>query len=572
MSGIDRRLYLTSNVLDQALLDWCDDNLECRLEMIVDIETPDPGVYIRASDRNKYVGNIFYEALVTFPVINRTVGEWLAPTIQFSNLEIVLSNADGRFSKYLSGGASYDSFIGKTVEVKLGLAEQDPTYSRIFKGKITDIGGVSRNSFSITLIAHDLYDELSVTFPTDSFTKNDFPFIDDSVAGKLVPVIYGDWTTALDPDQACIPAYVVNGLDPDVQGGARDDLQFVISINGLVSFDTSNVYLFKSDVFYLVTPADVYSVGAGNTTFRIKQNSGIWADDNGTPVAYLYTAGDVFFVRVQGKDLGAYDDNIVSQAKDLLLSYGGIISGDFDANWDTFRDKAGPAQSAIATIKSRIWLNEPQTLITYVLSLLEQVRLEAFVDRNLKIKLNSLHFEDWVSAPTYEIKNWDVVQGSMIPKIDDKNLFNRVRGDYDYHPNRNQNTRLTPLQRNQGSIIQIGKAISKQIVFPNLYIESTVIYQAVEILRLSSALFETVTCNLTWRSMLQDIGEFILVDVEIGSLVISSVPMMIRNIGYDPTGLKIPVTLWNFQLVPYPGYTPLYSGTVGGYNATITQE
>jgi len=572
MSGIDRRKYLTATVLDQALLDWCHDNLESKLELIVDIETPDPGVFIHASDRNKYVGNTFYEALVTFPVINRTVGEWLAPTIQFSNLEIVLSNADGRFSKYMSGGADYDAFIGKSVEVKLGLAEQSSTYSRIFNGKITDIGGISRNSFSITFIARDLYDDLSINFPTQAFTKDDFPFIDDSVAGKLVPVIYGDWTTALDPDDACIPAYIVNGLDPDVQGGPRDDLELVISINGLISFDTTNVYLFKSDIFWLVTAADVYSVGPGNNTFRIKQNSGIWHDDNGTLIAYLYTAGDVFFVRVRGKDIGAYDDNIISQARDLLLSYSTLIAGDFDSNWDTYRDKATPAQSAISTFKSRIWENEPKPLINYVLSLLEQVRLEAFVDRNLKLKLNSLHFEDWVSAPTYEIKNWDVVAASMVPKIDDKNLFNRVRGDFDYHPNRNQNTRLTPLQRNNASITQVGKAISKQIVFPNLYIEATAIYQAVEILRLASSLFETITCNLTWRSMLQDIGGFIMVDVDIGALTFVSVPMMIRNIGYDPTGLKIPVTLWNFQLVPFPSYTPLYSGTVGGYNATITQE
>jgi hypothetical protein len=571
MSGYDRRKYLTSSVLNQELLNWCHDNLENRLELIVDIETPGIEV-IRASDRNKYVGNIFYEALLNFPVINRTVGEWLSPTIQFSNLSLEISNADGRFNKYLPEGAQYNGFIGRTVEVSLGLAEQGSTYTKIFSGKITDIGGMSRSTFSINFIARDLYDDLSVNFPTQAFTVANFPYIDDSVAGKLVPVIYGDWTIYLDPDLACIPAYIVNGLDPDVQGGTREDLQLVISINGLVSFDTTNVYLFKSDIFWLVTAADVYSVGPGNNTFRIKQNSGLWDDDNGTPIAYLYTAGDVFFVRVKGKDLGAYDDNIVAQAKDLLLSYSTLTSGDLDANWDTFSNKAAPPQSAISTLKSRIWENEPKPLINYVLSLLEQVRLEAFVDRNLKIKINSLHFEDFISAPTYEIKNWDIVEASFSPKIDEKNLFNRVRGDFDYHPNRNLNTRLTPLQRNNASISQINREISKQIIFPNLYIQSEVIYQIVEIIKISSSLFETVDCQLTWRSMLKDIGDFVLVNVQIGAAIFESVPMMIRDLGYDPAGLKIPVRMWSFQLLPFPGYTPGYSGIVGGYNATITQE
>jgi len=47
---------------------------------------------------------------------------------------------------------------------------------------------------------------------------------------------------------------------------------------------------------------------------------------------------------------------------------------------------------------------------------------------------------------------------------------------------------------------------------------------------------------------------------------------MIRSKGYDPAGIQIPVTLWCMQLLPFSGYTPGYSGTVGGYNQSITQE
>ena len=61
MSGKDRRRYLTETVLDQEFLDWSQDNLENRLEMIVDIDSPSG--MIHASDRNKYVGDTFYEAL-----------------------------------------------------------------------------------------------------------------------------------------------------------------------------------------------------------------------------------------------------------------------------------------------------------------------------------------------------------------------------------------------------------------------------------------------------------------------------------------------------------------------------
>ena len=74
MSGSDRQLFKTATVLDQQFLNDSHDNLSCQLETIVDIEAPD-GSIIHASDRNKYVGSVFYEALggVVFQVSLREV-------------------------------------------------------------------------------------------------------------------------------------------------------------------------------------------------------------------------------------------------------------------------------------------------------------------------------------------------------------------------------------------------------------------------------------------------------------------------------------------------------------------
>ncbi len=103
MSGSDRRKYLTATTLDQSLLDWCHDNLETRIEMICDIEAPD-GSVIHVSDRNKYVGSTFYEARIVFPTIKRTLGEWLDNKLEFSVINIDLSNVDGKYNRFLPGG------------------------------------------------------------------------------------------------------------------------------------------------------------------------------------------------------------------------------------------------------------------------------------------------------------------------------------------------------------------------------------------------------------------------------------------------------------------------------------
>lgn len=570
MSSSNRRPYLTATVLNQALLNNCADNFETRIEMVVDIEKPGGG-YIYASDRNKYVGGTFYEALLTFPTITRTVGEWLSPTLQFSTLTLEVSNADGRFNSFLPGGSSYDSFIGRSVEVKIGLAEQASTYVTIFRGKITEVGGFSRSTYSVTFIARDDYEKFSVTFPRTTLSRTVYPYLDDTVAGKILPVIYGDWTTSLDPDPAIVPAYILNGADPLILSpshGARPWVKLRVSDNDLSYFDTSGVYLLRSEVYYNCPSSDIV-LGAGNKVFEVDQDSSnSWVDGK----KYLYEKGDQFFVKVRGKDLGAYDDNIISQAKDILTTFGGAVSGDFDANWNTYRDKASPAQSNIAGLKSRIWENEPKPVMEYVLSLLEQVRLEAFIDKNLKIKINSLHFEDWNASPSFTVKNWDIVEKTFKPKTDERNNFNRAQGTFDFHPNRNEQAQTTPIFRNEDSFNQIGKYISKRIGFPNLYVLSDAQYQLKEILRISSSLFEIIDASLTWRSLLLDVGEFVFLNVEIGSVIYQNVPALIRSKGYDPQGIQIPVQLWSMQLLPFPSYVPGFSGTVGGYNQTIAQE
>jgi hypothetical protein len=143
MSNSNRRQYLTATVLDQDFLNESQDNLTNQLELVVDITAPD-GSIIRASDRNKYVGNTFYEALVNFPTVQRSVGAWLKDEIEFPTLTLEISNADGRFNKFMPGGSNYGSWISNAVNVKLGLRDVTSTYKTIFNGFITDVAGFSR--------------------------------------------------------------------------------------------------------------------------------------------------------------------------------------------------------------------------------------------------------------------------------------------------------------------------------------------------------------------------------------------------------------------------------------------
>jgi hypothetical protein len=642
MSNSNRTPWETATTLDQALLDASQDNLVNGLEAIVEIEAPD-GSIIRASDRNKYVGEHFYEALTNFPVVTRTLGDWLSSGVEFSELDFELSNVDGRFNRFLPGGADFAGWVGRSVTVKIGLKEIASTYLTVFKGRITKEAGFGRTVKSINVRARDELERTAKTFPTETFSDSAYPNAPIELWGTLIPIVYGDWTADVTPGSASIPALPVNGanifvnneeLNVQVTTGtpatftyvnhrlvngnvvylsgsslpsgltagnktvanatpntfeltgenasadgeatvarpaatAPTNLDCIISGNVNELFDTTNVYILRQEKRYRVTSTRVVNVNADKNRFEIQQDNSDFQIDGAN---WKYEKTDAVLVRVRGKNLGSYDSNAVSIARDIMETYGDVTSPEFDSTWTTYRDKATPAESAIANIKARAWIREAQEVLPYVKSLLAQVRLELFVDRDLQFRLHANHFEDWEAASSYIIRNWDCEKASFAPRIDDRNNFNRARAAYNFLPDIGENAYTTLYQRNQDAIDQAEAEITKAILFPNLHVLDDVKFQLQETLKLASSYREVITTSLTPRAFLQDVGGFVRVEVQIGSTVLDGVPCLIRELGYDPGTLKIPVKLWSFQMVPFTGWAPSYTGTVGGQTATITEE
>ena len=564
MSSRDRRPYETATVLDQDFLDKCHDNLCNDLRLVVQIETPDG--YIYASDRNFYMNGNFYEALLTFPTIEKTLGEWLQGILEFSVLELRISNVDQRFNDYLPGGSSFGGWFGKTVEVKLGLRDVNSTYKHIFFGAITDVGGFSRDLQSIKIIARDAFDSVNLKFPKETVKLTSYPFAGD-VAGENIPIIYGDWKNI---EGYHIPTLVVNEDDPNMNGDVSrtNRVKCIISHNANKEFNDTDVYVKRGDNYYNMSPDDIVQISVDLNSFEIIQDSGNTVIEGEN---YVYESSDEYLVRVIGKDLGAQTSNAVAIAKDILKEYGLLNDLDFTTAWSTYAAKTTPAESAIANIGCHLWVKDSVTAMEQALSLLEQVRLEIYINNDLKFDLNALHFDEFPSTAQLKIENWDIVKDSFNPTTDVKNNFNYIKGTFDFLPDLGAEGYETGYFENINSINQINKEILKIIVFPNLYLKSDVENQIKEILKISSSYIEIINCELTWRALLLDLGDWVDLNVNIQSAVFDNVKCMVRKIGYNPRGLTIPITLWSFQMCPFDNYEPGYQGTVGGYTAGITE-
>lgn len=597
MSTVERRPYLTSVVLDQQFLNDSADNLTNKLEMIAVITTPNRT--IRVSDRDKYVDDTFYESRVVFPDVQKTLGDYLAGVLEFSSIELQINNADEEFNDILPGGDDYDGFIDSDIIVSVGLGEISSTYTNIFEGKVTEVAGFQRDRTSFTLIARSNLEQINEVIPQQHLIADDFPDIEDDFVGLGAPVIYGDWTTnlrliKLDPDDqdsesaevGHVPAFPVNGNDVEVNASLDDpsagdtELRLVIAGTPISSFLTDEVYLLRGNKYYLFDSGDIAIVpSTDNTVFDITQKNLLINSD-----PWIYNSGDQFWVKVKGVELGSgtYDENIVAQGRDILERLVGASPSDFDSSWNDFRDKSSPSESDITSIVSRVWLQEGQPAFEYVLSMLEQVRIEAYVNRDNKFALTSTHFDDFGTKhdpdTNFTVRNWDMVEGSLRPQIDELNNFNRAKADFDFDPSKGENRLSTPLFRNQAAVDQAqGRLISKLITFPNMPVQSQVETQLKEILKLASAGSEMVVLALNSRAFLLDLADFVVLNIDIGSVDYIEIPAMIRRVGYDPEGPNIPLQVWSMQLVNFPaaGGNPGHTGpagTVGGYDATITQE
>ena len=553
MSSSDRRPWLTATEISQDFLDDCQDNLEFSLKIVSDVEVSEDQI-IRTSDRHGYVGNKFYEARGKIPEVSRTVGEFLKPSIEFSTLKLSISNVDGAYSHILPGGENYSGLLNKRVTLRAGLRDVESSYIPIFRGLVTPVSGLSRGSKDITFIARDYFDTLNVEFPPAQFTKSKFPFMERT--GDYIPIIYGDFSDMR------VPIYVTNEIKVKEEEN-EDDIELTLSHNDLLS--VSGIKVTRGDKSCSIDSGDI-SFGEGSKTLRIKQGGDTAIESE----PYKFKSGDKFSCHVRGENLGEYQNNFIEQCRHIILTYGGAQESDFDESWDRYRDKSEPLESAVKDIRGRVFLNKKKTLVDYVLSLLEQVRIEMYPSMSLKLALSSYHFDEFEAEPDHEILNFDVEESSVKVKTDYKNMFNGAQGFFNFDPVTRENNDSTPIYVNEMAEEQLGKKDLKKIELPNIVNLEDAKNQVVELLKLASSFREFFEINLTPRNLLLDIGDWVLVYIEDSGLSLNGIPMRVRSIGLSPD-FKIKVKLWSFQMTPFPGWEPDYTGIISGYNAEIKE-
>jgi hypothetical protein len=238
---LSRRYWLRDNAqFNQNLLDACYPTIE--LQWLAEIEL-EPGSVFRVSDKSFYVqdkdgNNRYYDARAEqAPKINVTVGEWLQPQYEISNLTLTLNNRDGYFNPYLPHGDKYKMWTNAKITIKVGFGEKYENYLTLFEGYPTEKKGLSSTRDSVTIEAYDKLDLSQIPIPPNVFSSDSFPDIDTDSEGGAIPLVYGDWTEEV-VDWGNLVAVCIN---------ANDELtdQFIFKISDIALESIDEIWLHR---------------------------------------------------------------------------------------------------------------------------------------------------------------------------------------------------------------------------------------------------------------------------------------------------------------------------------------
>lgn len=622
MATTDRKRYEESSItFDEDFLEDVYAALENKIEIGFDIEVTD-SITLHVSDRNKYVGSTFYRSLAVLPKLKRTIGQWLNPNVEFDAITLPVNNSDGRFNKYLPGGSSFSNITGRPITAMIGIAEDVSTYKNIWKGKTNEEVNIERTQNTIEFKARDSYSFFENEILKDIAAEDVFSNITDNYANKLIPLVYGDWETTNIGTESIpvdIPVIILNG-----NAGSGDWL-CTISIEPLTSI--GDVYYQRGDTVTQIPNIDITKIASegdftiARSAYTYEAGDLLWcsctgkelgtagadtsnplaiakdilagmitdqatADADSSGASHLNTVDPIFTDDMVGKKVFNRTDStqgsivtFVSSTRvildvdtstwddDTIEVNSGIDIDDFASTWDT----------EIATVRgnkhARIIIEDNRTKrFTLASSILEQFRYEIYVNSDFEVDLFPLQL-DRLAAGSRKIKQHHIKRNSFKPRRQDKIYFNAARAEYNFSPaNEAKNKGFTPVFKQADAVAAYGKVDGRQISFPNLYIASEVEDELYEYLRLSSVSgSELLQLTLTWRHILIDIGEIVVLNYNESGNNYEDVPCIVRDIEIDPEGFEVTVKLWSLQMTKTSTYDPGHPGMTGGYNATIEE-
>jgi len=256
-------------------------------------------------------------------------------------------------------------------------------------------------------------------------------------------------------------------------------------------------------------------------------------------------------------------------ARDLLQSYAGKTSGDFDLVWNQ------TSREQLSQYRARIYIGEFAELTSTVSKLLQQYNT-AYYLRFGKYAAYQITFEKFRNDGGL-IREGDLKDATFNPAKEWNQYFNSASCDYKQFPasgkQKTSDTYLSP-----SGITLSGRQIDKKLLMPSVYRRQDVDKLMPLFVRLAAAEPEFVNMTVTWRMLFTQPMDFFRIafdtpispidGTKLGGRRFNNVPCFVRQIRYDLDTMTLGLKVWSLGTTAFGNYIP--EGLVaGGQNDLI---
>ena len=249
-------------------------------------------------------------------------------------------------------------------------------------------------------------------------------------------------------------------------------------------------------------------------------------------------------------------------ARDLLQSYAGRTSLDFDLEWNqTCRDD-------LSSFYSRAYINKKDNVVKYLVKFLQQTN-SLLYSRFQKYSLYHITFDNFTTEGK-TMREGDMILGTFKPSKEHNQYFNSAQSEYKLAPFSKTETQsdiyISPL-----GIQLSGREVNRTLEMDTLYRREDVDQLVPLMVRLAAAEPEFISVSVGMKFLFSQITDFYNInyyDINCETQVIQSgrrfdyIPSFIRKMVVDLDKLRIDLKLWSLGTTQFGNFVP--TGTVAG--------
>lgn len=361
----------------------------------------------------------------------------------------------------------------------------------------------------------------------------------------------------INPFAGAQPGLVTTWNRDDFEPNALDcvDIAADVNENQIIIMDrnTQKVYRVDESDGTLISTVDLINDVAEN--FLQARGVGYYID------------GTVFYLNKQ--DLSIYNYNEFDGAnenpgfiaRDILQSYAGKTTFDFDLKWNE------QCRGTLADLKARVSINSETDTLTFISDFLKSFNTSFYLSFQ-KYSLFHITFDNF-TTDGLSLKEGDIKLGSFNPKKEYSQYFNAAFSQYKKRPFDNESIQSDNYVSPTGVQLAGGKEIKKELDLSPVYRREDLDLLMPLFVRLAAAEPEFVDLTVGFRFLFAQLNTFYNINfkdlfnkTEKSGRRFDNIPSFVRKIELNLDTMEISLKLWSLGTTQFGNFVPV--GVVGG--------